>query len=149
MPMSLGTLYTQQFNKCWKGDKPFTLPYTEAPWVWSMLPGKFETSASLKNWCMSPHRIAGPPAQSSRNSGSKCLSIYQTPNHAKFRHPLTRSVRDIRCRKFLIPKKWTKVHQNRRWPATHKCPSLCQISSRSGKPCTIKALQNLWKITKN
>jgi len=29
---------------------------------------------------------------------------WQTPNHAKFRHLLTISVRDIRCRKFVLPK---------------------------------------------
>ena len=47
----------------------------------------------------------------------------------------TRSVRDIRCRKFLLPEKQAKVHQNPLRPATHHCPSLCQISSRSAKRC--------------
>jgi len=40
------------------------------------------------------------------------VSIGETPNHAKFRHPLTRSVRDIRCQKFVLPAKVTKVHKN-------------------------------------
>jgi len=30
------------------------------------------TSASVKEWCKSPHGITGPPGQSSRNSGNKC-----------------------------------------------------------------------------
>ena len=38
------------------------------------------------------------------------ISVYwPDPNHAKFRHPLTRSVRDIRCGKFVLLKKWTKI----------------------------------------
>ena len=41
------------------------------------------------------------------------------PNHAKLRHPTTKSVRDICCRKLVLPKKWTKMYQNRRKPATH------------------------------
>lgn len=40
------------------------------------------------------------------------------PNHAKLRHPTTKS-RDICCRKLVLPKKWTKMYQNRRKPATH------------------------------
>jgi len=64
------------------------------------------------------------------------VSIGQTPNAAKFRCATTRSVLDIRYRKFVLPQKWTKVHQNSRRPATHKCPSSCQISSRSVKRCT-------------
>ena len=31
-----------------------------------------ETSASVNNLCMSPHGIAGPPDQSSPNSGNNC-----------------------------------------------------------------------------
>jgi len=30
-------------------------------------------------------------------------------NRAKFRHPVTKSFRDIHCRKFVLPKKWTKI----------------------------------------
>ena len=70
---------------------------------------------------MSPHDIAGPPDQSSPNSGNKCR-LARPPNAAKFRHPPTRNVRDIRCRKFVLPEKWTKVHQNSRRPATHRRP---------------------------
>ena len=40
------------------------------------------------------------------------VSIGQTPNYAKFRHPATKSVRDISCGKFVLSTKWTKVHQN-------------------------------------
>ena len=39
------------------------------------------------------------------------VSIGQTPNTAKFRCAATRSVQDIRCRKFVLPQKRTKVHQ--------------------------------------
>jgi len=31
-----------------------------------------KTSASVKDWCMPPHGITGPPDQSSLNSGNKC-----------------------------------------------------------------------------
>ena len=31
-----------------------------------------QTTASVKDWCKSPHGITGPPDQSSRNSGNKC-----------------------------------------------------------------------------
>jgi len=40
------------------------------------------------------------------------MLIGQTHNRTKFRHPLTRSVRDIRCRKFVLHKsgpKFTKI----------------------------------------
>jgi len=39
------------------------------------------------------------------------VSIGQTPNRAKFRCATTTRVRDIRCRKVVLPKKWTYVRQ--------------------------------------
>jgi len=39
------------------------------------------------------------------------VSIGETHNHAKFRHPLTSGVRDIRCLKFMLPEKWITVHE--------------------------------------
>jgi len=39
--------------------------------VWGKRNNK-KTSASVKDWCKSPHGITGPPDQSSRNSGNKC-----------------------------------------------------------------------------
>jgi len=42
------------------------------------------------------------------------VSIGQAPNLAQFRRASTKTVRDIRCRKFMLPEKWTAVHQNRR-----------------------------------
>jgi len=73
------------------------------------------------------------------------VSIDQTLNHTKFRCAATRSVWDICCRKFVVPQKWTKVHQNMTWSATHKCPS-CQISSHSAKRCATKALQLFYTL---
>jgi len=35
----------------------------------------------------------------------------ETHNHAKFRHPLTNGVRDIRRLKFMLPEKWITVHE--------------------------------------
>jgi len=72
---------------------------------------------------MLPNGIAGPLDQSSPISGNMCMSIGQTPNAGKFRRTPTRSVRDIRCRKFLLLEKWTvtKVHQNPLRPAMHQC----------------------------
>jgi len=42
---------------------------------------------------------------------------------------------------YMLPEKWTKIHRNPLRSATH--PSLCQISWRSAKRCTRKALQNM------
>jgi len=39
------------------------------------------------------------------------------------------------------PKKWTEVHQNRKWSATHQYPLPRQISSLSAKRCTRKGLE--------
>jgi len=41
----------------------------------------------------------------------KEMSIGQTPNHAKFCGNPTKSVQGISDRKFVLPKKWTKVHK--------------------------------------
>jgi len=88
---------------------------------------------------MSPHGIAEPLEPSSPNLGNKwsLARPLTQPNFVALRQEVT-CVRNIRCRKFVLPEKWTKVHQNRRWPATHKWPSSCQISSRSAKRCTRK-----------
>jgi len=43
------------------------------------------------------------------------VSIGQTPNCARFRHPPTRSVRHIRCLKIVFPERWAKVNQSRHW----------------------------------
>jgi len=48
--------------------------------------------------------------------------ICQAPNHAKFRHPAIKSIRDIGCQKFVLWKKWTNVYQNPLGPATHQSP---------------------------
>jgi len=59
---------------------------------------------------MSPHGIAGPQNQSSPYLGK--MSIGQTPNRAKFCGDPTRSVRDIRNQKFVLPEsepKFTKI----------------------------------------
>jgi len=78
------------------------------------------------------------------------VSIGQTSNGAKFRCAMPRReyMRDIRCGKFVLPEKWTTVQQNPSRPATHQYPSSCQISSRSAKRCTRKALTillHLWR----
>ena len=52
--------------------------------------------------------IAGPPDQSSPNSGNKC-QLARPPNVAKFCHMLTRSVQDICCQKFLHPRKVDQI----------------------------------------
>jgi len=63
-----------------------------------------------------------------RTPESKCtkfgeeMSIGQTPNHAKFCGDPARSVPDIRDRKFVLPKKWAKIHHNRLRPATVEAP---------------------------
>jgi len=40
------------------------------------------------------------------------------PNHAKFCGDRLKNARDIRNQKFVLPKMWAKVHQNRLRPAT-------------------------------
>jgi len=56
------------------------------------------------------HGIAGPRNQSSPNSENKCPLA--DSNHAKVCGDLTTSVQDIRDQKFVLPKKWAKMHQN-------------------------------------
>ena len=92
---------------------------------------------------MSPHGIAGPPDKSSSNSKNwkKCWLArpLMVPNFVALRQEVC-EISNVK--NFCSPEKWTKVHQNRLRPATHKCPSLCQISSSSAKQCTRKVLQN-------
>jgi len=83
--------------------------------------------------------LPGKVGQSSLNSGNKCPFARHVT--MPFFCATTRCVRNIRCRKFMLPKKWTKVHQNSLRSAMHQCPWLRQISSRSAKRCTRKALQ--------
>jgi len=77
----------------------------------------------------------------SPNLGSKCLLArpLTMPNFVTI--PQKVSEISAGCRQFVILIKWTKVHRNKRWPATHKCPLLCNISSCSVKRCVRKALQ--------
>ena len=70
------------------------------------------------------------------------MSISQTPNHAKFCGDPTRSVQDIRDRKFVLPKKWANMHQNHLRSATLS-PSF-QISSKSVKPPWKKGLTKMF-----
>ena len=62
--------------------------------------------------------------------------------HASSALPTSRR-QDTRRRKFMLPPKMGKVHQKPLRSATHHCPSLCKISSRSAKRCMRKALQFL------
>ena len=55
---------------------------------------------------MSLHGITD---QSSRNSGNK-FRLTRPYNTAKFRRGPTKSVRNVRCGKTLLPEKWAKVH---------------------------------------
>jgi len=91
---------------------------------------------------MSPHRITVSPDQSSPNSGTK-HRLARPPNSAKFRKAQTRSVRDIRCRKFVVA---GKVYQSS--PNSLKIcyarTTVCQISSGSAKQCTRKSVTNFF-----
>jgi len=40
------------------------------------------------------------------------MLLHKTPNSAKFCGDRLKNARDIRDRKFVLPKKWAKVHQN-------------------------------------
>jgi len=57
---------------------------------------------------------------------------------------LWQEVCEISAVENLCCQKVTKVHQNGSWPAAHKCPLLCQISSHSVERCARKALQNFF-----
>jgi len=74
-----------------------------------MLSKNHFTSASVKNGCMSPHGITGPPDQSSRNLRNEFpLARPRTqPNFVALRQ---KSVWNISCGKHLIPEKKAKVH---------------------------------------
>jgi len=61
-----------------------------------------QKSASVTDWCMSPHGIAEPLNQSSPNSGNK-YPLARPIIMQKFCGDQTRSVRDIRGRKFVLP----------------------------------------------
>jgi len=52
---------------------------------------------------MLPHDTSGPLDQSSQNLGNKCQLVRP---RAIFRHPVTKSVWDICCQKFVLQKKW-------------------------------------------
>jgi len=94
----------------------------------------------VNDWCISPHGIAAAVDPSSPNSGTKCQLArpLTMPNFVALRQ----EVCEISAvENFCFPKKWTKFRQNPLKPVTHRCPSSCQISSRSVKWCTRKALQ--------
>ena len=62
------------------------------------------TNASVKDWRMSPHGIAGPPDQSSPNLGNRISVEWPDPyNAARFCRAVTKILRYIRCQKFLTP----------------------------------------------
>jgi len=61
------------------------------------------TSASVKDWCMSPHGIRGPPDKSLRNSGNNFRLA--RPQRRQISSRSEKNVRDIRCRKILLPEK--------------------------------------------
>jgi len=67
------------------------------------------------------------------------MSTGQTPNRAKFCGDPTRSVQDICHLKFVFPKMWAKIHQNRLGlsPATPIMPNLIEIN----KPPWSKAVK--------
>jgi len=71
------------------------------------------------------------------------MSIGQTPKRAEFRGDPTRSVRDVRGRKFVLPQKWAKIHQNRLRPTPPKAPLMPNFI-RLVKPPWQKALQNFF-----
>jgi len=61
---------------------------------------------------MSPHGIAGAPESKFTKFGEE-MFIGQTLTMQNFGGDPTRSVLDIRDRKFVLPKRWAKIHQNR------------------------------------
>ena len=65
---------------------------------------------------------------------------FHWPNGAKFRHAPTRTERDIWFRKFMLPEKWTKVHQNPLRYAMHQCPSLFQLLEAAKKNCRCQTI---------
>jgi len=101
-----------------------------------------QTSASVNDWCMSPHGIAGPPTKVHQ---IRAISVeWPDPNDAKFRRAPTKSAPDVRFQKILTPYKEKKLDQNSPKSATDQCPSSCQISSRSAERCARKVLQKCY-----
>jgi len=95
---------------------------------------KFKTSASVKDWCMSPHGNAGPQNQSSPNSGNKfpLASPLTVQNFVTIRQ----EVSEISAIENLCSTKmWVKVQQNILGNATPQNPQPTQISSWSVKKC--------------
>jgi len=74
------------------------------------------------------------------------ISIGQTPNHAKFCVDPTRSVRDIRDQKFVLPEKVSQSSPNSLKTCYFLRSPSCQISSRSVKPAWRKALQIFYTL---
>ena len=85
-----------------------------------------------------PHKWSPISCRSSAGQGKHAG---QGPTFYRCSTQPTRTVQDNCCRKFVLPQKWTKVYQNRRWPAMYKCPLSCQISSHSAKQCMTNVLQ--------
>jgi len=71
------------------------------------------------------------------------MLLHETHNRAKFCGDLLKNVGDVRDRKFVLPKKWAKVHRNFFRGCYPLRASTCQISSRSVKTAWRKALQKL------
>jgi len=72
---------------------------------------------------MSPHGIAVPR-----------IKIHHI--RAKFCGDPTRNVRDIRNQKFVLRKKWAKIHQNHLRPATPNppiMPNFIEIGEKTGE----------------
>jgi len=64
--------------------------------VW--LTDRQKTSASVKEWCMSPHGITGPLDRNEPNLGNKC----------RLARSLTLPNFVMRWRKSVLPQKWTR-----------------------------------------
>jgi len=104
---------------------------------------QYNTSASVKDWCMFPHGIAGPPDQSSSNSGSRwrLARPLTLPNFITLRQ----KVYQIYAFKTLgLP--GGRVNLDQSSPKSQKTsygpmPIIVPISSRLAKRCTKKTLQ--------
>jgi len=82
---------------------------------------KTKTSASVTDWCISPHGITRPQNQSSPNSGKKCL-LARSLTVQNF-VAIGQEMSEISAIKnFCSPKKWAKIQRNRLRPATPKAP---------------------------
>jgi len=91
-----------------------TYRHTTADFTWPLKWSLIKTSASVTNWCMSPHGIAGPPDHSSRNSGNKCRLArpLTVPNFGTLRQKVLdmSAVENLCCRK--SGPKCTKIGEN-------------------------------------